>query len=393
MQDNIAVRARKKQPSDSPTAGVLPQIRRSHSPRVSDAKVKKSKSPVCSTFSQRSQSGDKLTLPSLRLSGGSSRGLLPRPQRGKFSDRSYGAVKGFAVHSVSNRHHNEDRVSIILNIPHPEAIPESSWPSSSFYALYDGHAGKSCADFLKHRLHTLVFSDSSFPWRAKEALVNGFLNTDAEFLAQAKEVGDMAGACAITVLVIGDKCFVANAGDSRALISMNEGKTVSWLIPQHRPGDTAEYSRLTMAGGKVYSNYILNDKGESVGLGPLMLAPGKLKVSRALGDLDAKDPEYGGNPKVLIPDPDVKSFKVKSDQDFILIANGGLFDKLSGREVTDLVFRCVDQRTEGIGEMLLKAAEDIVSESVVRMNEENATVIIIALKGLKQYLSERQGNE
>ena len=39
--------------------------------------------------------------------------------------------------------------------------------------------------------------------------------------------------------------------------------------------------------------------------GPMRVLPGRVSVSRAFGDLEAKLPKFGGNPKVLICTPDV----------------------------------------------------------------------------------------
>lgn len=36
--------------------------------------------------------------------------------------------------------------------------------------------------------------------------------------------------------------------------------------------------------------------------------PGRLSVSRTFGDIEAKRPKYGGNPNVIISDPEIISF-------------------------------------------------------------------------------------
>ena len=51
------------------------------------------------------------------------------------------------------RNYNEDRVSIILNITKPAFKNIEDWPTCSFFAVYDGHGGASCADFLRDNLH------------------------------------------------------------------------------------------------------------------------------------------------------------------------------------------------------------------------------------------------
>ena len=44
-----------------------------------------------------------------------------------------------------------------------------------------------------------------------------------------------------------------------------------------------------------------------------------MKVSRTFGDAEAKLSEYGGNSKVIVADPDIKSFKISEKNDFILL--------------------------------------------------------------------------
>jgi Protein phosphatase 2C len=63
--------------------------------------------------------------------------------------------------------------------------------------------------------------------------------------------------------------------------------------------------------------------------GPLRIFPGRLSVSRAFGDIEAKRRKYGGNPLVLNANPDIKQFKIEDLYDFILLGCDGIFDKLS----------------------------------------------------------------
>jgi len=76
----------------------------------------------------------------------------------RHSAKSLSVVKAFAAntHQGTVRKYNEDRVSIILNIVKPNTFKGNYWPSCSFFAVFDGHGGSKCADFLKDNLHNYV---------------------------------------------------------------------------------------------------------------------------------------------------------------------------------------------------------------------------------------------
>lgn len=45
-------------------------------------------------------------------------------------------------------------------------------------------------------------------------------------------------------------------------------------------------------------------------MGPQRVFPGRLSVSRAFGDIEAKLEKYEGNPKVVVAEPEIKFFKI-----------------------------------------------------------------------------------
>lgn len=61
---------------------------------------------------------------------------------------------------------------------------------------------------------------------------------------------------------------------------------------------------------------------------PFRVHPGKLSVSRTIGDLEAKLIKHGGNPNVVISEPEIKIYKLKEEYDFIILASDGIFDRL-----------------------------------------------------------------
>ena len=62
-----------------------------------------------------------------------------------------GKVKGYGCNSLSGlvREQNEDRLTMIGNIPQPASYKGFHWPRCSYFAIYDGHGGSACSEFLK----------------------------------------------------------------------------------------------------------------------------------------------------------------------------------------------------------------------------------------------------
>ena len=48
--------------------------------------------------------------------------------------------------------------------------------------------------------------------------------------------------------------------------------------------------------------------------------PGRLAVSRTIGDSEAKLPKYNGIPNVISAEPDIFSFKITEELDYLILA-------------------------------------------------------------------------
>ena len=67
-----------------------------------------------------------------------------------------------------------------------------------------------------------------------------------------KGIIDKSGSCAVVSLIVGDMCYVANVGDSRAVLSGESGKKVYPLSVDHKPTDEREMKRIKESGGHIY---------------------------------------------------------------------------------------------------------------------------------------------
>ena len=115
-----------------------------------------------------------------------------------------------------------------------------------------------CCDFLSDNLHQYILNSKKFPYKPRQAIVEGIKQAEEDFLAKTKNTYlvkkelDRSGSCIILALIVGDECYIANVGDSRAILSTCMGKPLFSLSRDHKPTDLNEQARILKEGGKIY---------------------------------------------------------------------------------------------------------------------------------------------
>ena len=335
----------------------------------------------------------------------------------KTSKKKMGIIKSYGVNTFQGivRDYNEDRVSIIVNMNKPRGYYKRIWPRVSFFGIYDGHGGEACSEFLRDNLHDfIVHNNEFFPENIPEAIKLAFNKAEKNFidnyaLDKKKELKDKSGSCAVILLIVDNKIYVANVGDSRCLLSMGNGNKYIEVTKDHKPNSPEELERIKKYGGKIYQtqNYIKKAKnvkliGKKI-LGPYRVSPGNLSVSRTIGDIEAKSEKYGGNPNVVIAKPDIFVYDLnKDDIDFFILGCDGIFDQLTSDEVINcawmvynnkdsiVVNQCKDvhQQSGIITDLIMKSA-------LARKSFDNVTCLFISFKELgigNNILSENNNN-
>ena len=140
----------------------------------------------------------------------------------------------------------------------------------------------------------------------------------------SNEVCDLptvAGCTAIVALRVENKLYVANAGDSRAVIS--RGGTAMALSDDHKPLNTEERTRIEAAGGYVTNVGRIN---------------GSLNLSRSIGDLKFKgNKELDASKQIITAKPDVTTIQLTLEHEFLVVACDGVWDIMSNQEIVDFV--------------------------------------------------------
>lgn len=167
---------------------------------------------------------------------------------------------------------------------------------------------------------------------------------DANMVCRLAEHRLMAGCTAVVALKHGNELYVANAGDSRAVLCRGDGEAYA-LSFDHKPVDKIESDRIVKAKGFV--NHVARVNGN-------------LNLSRAIGDLKYKQSHHLTRAEQIISgDPDITTTQLLPSDRFIVIACDGIWDCFSNQEVVDFV----DERFKQ-GKSLSQIVDDIFEFSV-----------------------------
>lgn len=152
------------------------------------------------------------------------------------------------------------------------------------------------------------------------------------------------------------------------------------LTRDHKPADELEQKRIQSAGGQIYQTAASVGKSEVI-IGPYRVLPGRLSVSRTFGDVEAKIEKFGGNPKVVVSTPDIKSFKIAKDHDFIVMGCDGIFDKLNNKEAIQCIWNSVrDDLALNVHQQCGVGIETILKNALMRRSLDNVTALTIAFE-------------
>ena len=267
---------------------------------------------------------------------------------GKISTKSFGVIKSYAANTNQGivRDYNEDRVSIVINMAMPKNYNNNiPWPKVSYFGIFDGHAGSKCAEFLRDNLLNYICINDYFPNDIINSIKYAFKKADEEYLKfhafYEGSLLDNSGSCGLILLIVNNFVYIGNVGDSRCLGSFKNGKITKDITRDHKPNYPYEKERIIENGGTLYQTQTPLEDDENfknkILIGPYRVFPGKLSVSRTVGDAEGKVTQIGGNPNVIVAEPDVYSFSLeKDDVDFFILGCDGIYDQLSSKDV----FKC-----------------------------------------------------
>ncbi|KAL6844577.1 hypothetical protein ACP4OV_025236 [Aristida adscensionis] len=281
---------------------------------------------------------------------------------------------------------------------------------TSFFGVYDGHGGKAVSKFCARHLHRQVLvNEASSSGDLSTSVHRAFLRMDEMMKGQRgwrelTELGDKgnkltgmlegiiwspkggdsdksgdswdteegpnsnfagptSGSTACVAVIRNDKLIVANAGDSRCVIS-RKGQAFD-MSTDHKPDLEGEKERILGAGGFIVAGRV----------------NGSLNLSRAMeSDMELKQNELlPAEKQIVSAEPEMKTVTLSEDDEFIVLACDGIWDCMSSQEVVDFVHEHIST-----GDELSKVCEKLLDRCLAPTTGgegcDNMTVIIVQFR-------------
>ncbi|KAL8215820.1 hypothetical protein R6Q57_022657 [Mikania cordata] len=145
-------------------------------------------------------------------------------------------------------------------------------------------------------------------------------NWSSEEGPHSKYDGPACGSTACVAIIRNNQLVVANAGDSRCVIS-RKGQA-SDLSKDHKPDLQVEKERIYNAGGYIQYGRV----------------NGSLNLARAIGDMELKrNRALPPEKQILTANPDINIVELCEDDDFLVLACDGIWDCMSSQQLVDFI--------------------------------------------------------
>ncbi|XP_021887315.1 probable protein phosphatase 2C 63 [Carica papaya] len=281
-------------------------------------------------------------------------------------------------------------------------------PSATYVGVYDGHGGPEASRFVNNHLFAYLnkFATEQGGLSA-DVIKRAFSATEEEFLHLVKRSLTMrpriasVGSCCLVGAISNDVLYIANLGDSRAVLGKkvsgdNKNPVVAERLSTDHNVAVEEVRKEVEALHPDDSHIVVYTRG-------VWRIKGIIQVSRSIGDVYLKKPDFYkdpvfqqyGNPvplrrPAMTAEPSILVKKLRPQDLFLIFASDGLWEQLSDEAAVEIVYK---NPRAGIARRLVRAAlqvaakkremryKDIkkIEKGVRRHFHDDITVIVVYL--------------
>jgi len=278
------------------------------------------------------------------------------------------------------------------------SIPYANSPRTALFAVYDGHGrgGELVSQHALHEIPRRLEQAAEFKMGDyAKAFQRVFVDVDQDLIVQDDVDPRYSGCTACVILMLNKLLYIANVGDSRAVMGQRTQIQQRQLLPEgyitsqskpttamraldlsvdQNPDSPGEKERIERSGGFVsppaeegLSSRVWLDHGcTQIGLA----------MSRSIGD-------HVVNDVGVIAEPVVTKYELKEEDSFLVIATDGVWEFLSSQEVVDMVNHDLRQ---GLGSS--EACQNLIKAAAAKWHEyegdyrDDITALVVRVKEL-----------
>ncbi|XP_020274200.1 probable protein phosphatase 2C 60 [Asparagus officinalis] len=244
-----------------------------------------------------------------------------------------------------------------------------SGPYGTFIGVYDGHGGPETSRYINDHLfnHLKRFTSEQQSMsadvirKAYQATEEGFFSLVAKQWPIKPQIAAV-GSCCLVGVICGGTLYVANLGDSRAVLGRLVKATGEVLAVQL----SAEHNASIESVRQELKSMHPEDSQIVVLKHNVWRVKGLIQVSRSIGDVYLKKSEYNKEPlyakfrlresfkkPILSSEPSITVQPLQPHDQFLIFASDGLWEHLTNQEAVDIVH---NNPHNGSARRLVKAA-------------------------------------
>lgn len=284
----------------------------------------------------------------------------PMPSCGAKTMGGFEPVPGGSVAKI-----NQDRGMAIYPFLEDETC--------GIFGVYDGHgrAGEKVSEFVLQNLPPeLIARKEQLASDPHSALMEAYVAVDEELARQVD--ASVSGTTAVTCMIKGTHCWLANSGDSRAVVlrKVPGGLKAIDLTNDHKPDSPAEMKRILSMGGHV------TPAGANGSPARVWHNLRGLAMARSIGD-------HAAASVGVIAEPEITEYDIVDDDFAIVVASDGVWELLSSQQVADITYGVKSGNVQEICDVISDQSSYMwkVEEGDYR---DDITVIVLKIPWLPQ---------
>ncbi|XP_076893837.1 putative protein phosphatase 2C 46 [Bidens hawaiensis] len=246
---------------------------------------------------------------------------------------------------------------------------QDSGPYGTFIGVYDGHGGPETSRYINdHLFQNLKRLTSEQQSMSVDVIQKTFKATEEGFVSivarqwTVKPQLAAVGSCCLVGVICNGTLYIANTGDSRAVLGRGVKATGEVIAIQLSTEHNASIESIRQELHTLHPD----DPQIVVLKHNVWRVKGLIQISRSIGDVYLKKAEFNREPlyanfrlrdpirrPILRSDPSVSMHEIQPEDRFVIFASDGLWEHLSNQEAVDIV---KNHPNNGSARRLVKAA-------------------------------------